>query len=141
MKYIDILFLCKLWNFSDDRLSWAEFLGNMNEDQLNALPRWKHDVFYCTCPYEHIRRNKPEEIRECSEDTIVKCAKEDNPALNKNKCQIRNKRSAVKPFSYKMFQRQDIQLSEFTDTEEVCVLSLYSKKFFNLWAINRKYLG
>lgn len=104
----------------------------MNEDQLNALSRWKHDVFYRTCPYEQVRGNKPKEIRECSEDTIVKCAKEDNPALDKNKCQIRNKRFVVKPFSYKMFQRQDIQLSEFTDTEEVCVLSLYSKKFFNL---------
>uniref|UniRef100_A0A8W8J2H1 VWFD domain-containing protein n=1 Tax=Magallana gigas TaxID=29159 RepID=A0A8W8J2H1_MAGGI len=79
------------------RVSWAEFLGNMNEDQLNALPRWKHDVFYCTCPHEHVRGNKPKEIRECSEDTIVKCAKEDNLALNKNKCQIRNKRSVVKP--------------------------------------------
>lgn len=138
MKYTDILFLCKLWNFSDGRLSWAEFLGNMNEDQLNALPRWKHDVFYCTCPYEQVLGNKPEEIGECSEDTIVNCAKEDNPALNKNKCQIRSKRSAVKPFSYKMFQRQDIKL---TDIDEVCVLSLYSKKFLNLWAMNRRYLG
>uniref|UniRef100_A0A8W8J2H6 von Willebrand factor D and EGF domain-containing protein n=1 Tax=Magallana gigas TaxID=29159 RepID=A0A8W8J2H6_MAGGI len=97
----------------------AAFLGNMNEDQLNALPRWKNDAFYCTCPYKQVSGNKPKEIRECSEDTIVKCAKEDNPALNKNKCQIRNKRSAVKLFSYKMFQRQDIKLSEFTDTEEI----------------------
>nr|XP_034329096.1 von Willebrand factor D and EGF domain-containing protein-like isoform X2 [Crassostrea gigas] len=97
----------------------VEFLGNMKEEQLNALPRWKHDEFYCTCSHEQVFGNKPEIIGNCSEDSIVKCAKEDNPALNKNKCRIRSKRSAVKPFSYKMFQRQDIQFSEFTDIDEI----------------------
>lgn len=104
----------------------------MNEDQLNALPRWQNKVLYCTCPHERVLDDKPEEIDQCTEDTIVKCAKEDNPALNKNNCRIRSKRSAVKPFSYKLFQRQDIQFSEFTDIDEVCALSnlIHGKTFF-----------
>lgn len=99
------------WSLMED-----EFLANMNEDQLNALPRWQNDVLYCTCPHERVQGDKPEDIGECSKDFIVKCAKEDNPALNKNNCRIRRKRSAVKPFSYKMFHRQDIQV---TDSDEI----------------------
>lgn len=105
---------------SDESLKEDEFLGNMNEDQLNTLPRWQNNVWYCTCPHESAIGNKPEEIDHCTGDTIVKCAKEDNPTLNKNNCRIRSKRSAVKPFSYKMFQRQDIKL---TDIDEVFALS------------------
>lgn len=105
----------------------------MNEDQLNALPRWKHDVLYCTCPYKQVLGNKRKEIGECSEDTIVKCSKEDNPALNNNNCQFRPKRSAVSPFSYKMFKRQDIRFSEFTDIDEVYVFPyLLSQNCLNL---------
>lgn len=73
----------------------------MNEDQLNALTGWKHDELYCTCPQTQVRGNKPEEKSVCSKENIVKCAKEDNPALNK------------------MFQRQDIKI---TDIDEVYIL-------------------
>lgn len=90
----------------------------MNEEQLNALPRWQNAVMYCTCPHKQVQGDTPEEVGQCTEDAIVKCAKEDNPALNKNNCRIRSKRSAVKPFSFKMFKRQDIQLTDF---DEVCV--------------------
>lgn len=137
-KYIYIIFLCKLLKFSDDKFRKDKFLGNMNKEQLLALSRWKHNVFYCTCPHEQFSGNTPENNYTCSKNTIVNCSMEENPALNTNNCRIRSKRSAVKPFSYKMFKRQDIK---FTDFDEVCVLSLYSKKFLNNLVMNRKYLG
>eukprot|EP00105_Crassostrea_gigas_P023673 XP_011443598.1 PREDICTED: von Willebrand factor D and EGF domain-containing protein [Crassostrea gigas] len=103
----------RYWSLKED-----EFLGNMNEDQLNALPRWQNAVMYCTCPHKQVQGDTPEEVGQCTEDAIVKCAKEDNPALNKNNCRIRSKRSAVKPFSFKMFKRQDIQLTDFDEVPE-----------------------
>ncbi|XP_078310367.1 von Willebrand factor D and EGF domain-containing protein-like isoform X2 [Crassostrea virginica] len=99
------------WSLRDE-----EFLANMNDDELNALPRWKNDVVYCTCPHQHVFGDKPEAIGQCSEDTIVRCAKEENQQLNKNKCRIRSKRSTRRPFSHKMFE---IHNHYFGEMEEV----------------------
>jgi hypothetical protein len=92
----------------------------MDDDKLNALSPWKASALYCTCPHKTLTGDQPEGIGQCSEDTIVKCAKEDNPALNKNKCRIRTKRAAVRPFSYKM---TDISDDQFNFIEEVTFIN------------------
>lgn len=93
----------------------------MNEDKLYDLSPWKASALYCTCPHEDVPGDRPEDIGQCSEDTIVKCAKEDNPALNRNKCKIRSRRAAVRPFSYKMVEISDYQ---FTNKEEVSFINI-----------------
>ncbi|XP_061170596.1 von Willebrand factor D and EGF domain-containing protein-like [Saccostrea echinata] len=99
------------------RVTPEEFLVLMSEDKLNALSPWKGSVLYCTCPHKQVTGDRPEDIGQCSEDTIVQCAKEDNPALNKNKCRIRSRRSARRVFSHKMFEISEDQFYHIDEAD------------------------
>lgn len=96
-------------------LTEDKFLGNMDKEQLNALPHWQNDVQYCTCSYEDLKGNDPTD-NNCTKDTFVSCARKDK-LLSKENCQIRSKRSTVKPFSYHI-----IQNNQFSNIEKVIIL-------------------
>nr|XP_034329094.1 uncharacterized protein LOC105339666 [Crassostrea gigas] len=97
----------KYWSLTEDK-----FLGNMDKEQLNALPHWQNDVQYCTCSYEDLKGNDPTD-NNCTKDTFVRCARTDK-LLSKENCQIRSKRSTVKPFSYHI-----IHNNQFSNIEKI----------------------